>query len=489
MKKIIKEARYLSNATHISYLFKKVSISAIVFISYTLYAASLPAYAQDNFFSILISSNKNINSAFEDISRLKKLGHDAFYRDDSIKGKGKWYRVYVGKYESKEEAKEEAERLKKKGLLSDYSIKVVGETTKKAFRDSDLNTKGYYLHVSSFKIKIHAEEECRKLEKYGLKNLITAEEVLGKKWFRVYIGTFQDKKEAQKVGSELKKKRIISYFRPTKHDQIKFAGKAEEEYVEPIEEKKTALLPKATEKVVEKKIEQYPEAKEIPKEEEKIPAYEAFERKMPEPSSIDAETKKEETMEPVQKMAREEPEYIYGDGKSRFSIALKTGAFLSPNVEDFKITKKGASTNEIWSISGDKALQLSVIPSFRLNRIFSVDAGFEGIFADGINLKLLTFGPKLVLGGSNSFLPYLKAGATYGTVDWGDIPGEFDNSIGWETGFGICFLKSKFKFGLDLLYRDIKFDYNAPSGQNVSANYDEMDFSGYSFSVSLAYFF
>jgi len=488
MKKIINKARYLSNAAHISYLFKKLSISAILFISYTLYTASFPAYAQDKFFSILISSNKNINSAVEDISRLKKLGHDAFYRDDSIKGKGKWYRVYVGKYESKGEAKEEAKRLKKAGLLSDYSIKALDETTKKAFRDRDLGTKGYYLHVSSFKINIYAEEECRKLEKYGFKTLITPEEVLGKKWFRVYIGTFHDKQEAQKVGSELKKKRIISYFRPTKHDQIKFAGKAEEEYVEKIEEKKTALLAKATEKVVEKKKEQPPETKEAPRGDEKIPAYEAFEKKAQEPSSIVLEAKKEE-IKPVQKAISEEPQAIYRDGKSRFAVALKTGAFISPNVEDFKITKKGGSTNEIWRISGDKALQLSVIPSFRINRRLSLDAGFEGIFADGINLKLLTLGPKIMLGGSNSFLPYLKAGAVYGNIDWGDIPGEFDNSIGWEAGFGVCFLKSKFKFGLDFLYRDVQFDYNAPTGQNISANHDAIDFSGYSFSLSLAYFF
>jgi len=488
MKKIINEARYLSNAAHISYLFKTLSISAILFISYTFYPASFPAYAQDKFFSILISSNKNINNAVEDVSTLKKLGHDAFYRDDSIKGKGKWYRVYIGKYESKEEAKMEAKRLKKAVLISDYSIKALDETTKGAFRDRDLDQKDYYLHVSSFKIKTHAEEECRKLEKYGFKTLITPEEVLGKKWFRVYIGTFQDKKEAQKVGSELKKKRIISYFRPTKHDQIKFAGKVEEEYVEPIEEKKTVLLPKATEKLVEKKIEQPPETKEVPREEEKIPAYEAFEKKAPEPSPIPSEAKKEK-IKPVQKATSEKPQAIYRDSKNRFSIALKTGAFISPNVEDFIITKKGATTNEIWRISDDKALHLSVIPSFRINRRLSLDAGLEGIFADGINLKLITLGPKLVLGGSNNFFPYLKGGAAYGTVDWDDMPGEFDNNIGWEAGFGICFLKSKFKFGLDFLYRDIKFDYNAPMGQNISASHNEIDFSGYSFSVSLAYYF
>ena len=102
---------------------------------------------------------------------------------------------------------------------------------------------------------------------------------------------------------------------------------------------------------------------------------------------------------------------------------------------------------------------------------------------------MLLIGPKFVLGGTKNFLTYLKVGAVYGTLDLDYIPGDFDRSMGWESGFGVTFLKFPYKAGINFLYRDIEFDYNAPSGQNVSANHDVFDFSGFSFTVSLVYSF
>ena len=69
------------------------------------------------------------------------------------------------------------------------------------------------LHVSSYRLKANAEEEVQRLTKYAYKPFILAEEVSGKTWFRVYIGNFGDEQEARKVGSELKEKGIISYFK------------------------------------------------------------------------------------------------------------------------------------------------------------------------------------------------------------------------------------------------------------------------------------
>ncbi len=72
------------------------------------------------------------------------------------------------------------------------------------------------LHFSSCLLKVHAEAEAHRLEKHGYSAFYQEEEILGQRWFRVYIGDFRDKQEALKVGLELKEKRIISYFNPRK---------------------------------------------------------------------------------------------------------------------------------------------------------------------------------------------------------------------------------------------------------------------------------
>ena len=63
--------------------------------------------------------------AAEEISQLKKQDYNAFYRYVEIPGKGKYYRVYVGKFASKEEAKTKADELINLGIISDYFINVL----------------------------------------------------------------------------------------------------------------------------------------------------------------------------------------------------------------------------------------------------------------------------------------------------------------------------------------------------------------------------
>jgi len=70
------------------------------------------------------------------------------------------------------------------------------------------------LHISSFKQKDNAENEVQRLGKHGYKTFLATEEVLGESWLRVYIGIFDDEQTARRMGSELRGKGIISYFKP-----------------------------------------------------------------------------------------------------------------------------------------------------------------------------------------------------------------------------------------------------------------------------------
>jgi hypothetical protein len=93
------------------------------------------------------------------------------------------------------------------------------------------------------------------------------------------------------------------------------------------------------------------------------------------------------------------------------------------------------------------------------------------------------------LGSSKSFSPYLRAGLTWGDLSWDKIPGDFDNSFGWEMGFGLDVMRTRYKVGLEVWHRNIQFDYNAPLDSGVTSSQKSIDLSGYVFTGSLIFVF
>ena len=109
------------------------------------------------------------------------------------------------------------------------------------------DTDDCYLHVSSYMIRIQAEEEVHRLEKHGFKAFFAEEEVFGRRWFRVYIGAFSDEQHARKTGAELNMRGIIAFFRPKKTPQGMIAAeksalfeKEKDDYLESIHDGKSA---------------------------------------------------------------------------------------------------------------------------------------------------------------------------------------------------------------------------------------------------------
>ena len=171
------------------------------------------------FYSIQIGALESLENAESMVNNLKKLGHNAFYRYETKKGKGKWYRVYIERFGSKKEAEKEAKVLKNLDLISSYLIRAIEEKTQTAPLDSKHDKKVYYLHVNSFKQKANAEKKVKMLEKHGYKAFFLEEEISGENWFRIYIGEYDNEKGARKIGLELKKRGIISYFKPIAIDK------------------------------------------------------------------------------------------------------------------------------------------------------------------------------------------------------------------------------------------------------------------------------
>jgi hypothetical protein len=125
----------------------------------------------------------------------------------------------------------------------------------------------------------------------------------------------------------------------------------------------------------------------------------------------------------------------------------------------------------------------------RVYRNLNLYGRCEYAFAEDIDLIFVSLGPKLRLDIWDWFFPYLKAGVVYGDFDFDGAPGKFEDDFGWETGLGVDLLKSRFKIGFDIVYRDIEFDYKVPGVPGVSANKSSIDVSGFSISGSVTYFF
>lgn len=199
------------------------------------------ARAEDAY-GIQVGSYQDLDNAVDRVNYLKRLGYEAFYRYETVKDKGKWYRVYIARYPTLKQAEEEARVLRDLRLIESHEIRLIrndkpslatpAPAAQPPEQEEPVVEPGkepegvvYLLHVSSFKEKKHAEAEAQKFRKAGLDAFFVDEELAGGRWFRVYIGTFNSEKEARDAGELLKKQGTVSYFKPMKIDRAALSGK------------------------------------------------------------------------------------------------------------------------------------------------------------------------------------------------------------------------------------------------------------------------
>lgn len=330
----------------------------------------------------------------------------------------------------------------------------------------------YVIHVSSFKNRNSAEHEISNLKELNLHAFYKYELVKNRgNWYRVYIGTFNDKKEARASGLELIDKGIISYFQPVHVQKDLTAGeksvqsnKLTEQYFKEPEELKMLPVIKMRSDIDKKKKNKVPtKPKAIKMTEREVPLVEKKEIKR-----------------------RDKKDTLHS--RSPFSLSLNAGGFRSGSASDFQITEvKGAITN-IYSLKTISS-QVTFTPSFRLYKDYHMYGSFTYLFGNRIDSMLLSLGPKKTFDILDWASIYLKGGVVYGNFNWKGPPGDFEAGYGLETGFGFNFLRTKIKVGLDFLYRNIEFDYNTQGITGLSANDSSLDFSGFSISGSIKYFF
>jgi hypothetical protein len=156
-------------------------------------------------------------------------------------------------------------------------------------------------------------------------------------------------------------------------------------------------------------------------------------------------------------------------------------------VTDFRITQT-AVPNAAWSIADDETGFVGIDAGWQITDMFSVQGGVKTELFEDIDLYYFELGPKVSYGLMAGLDAHLRAGGVYGSFDWDNVPGSFDNGMGWFAGFGLLYKYDKFRLGLDFTYRRIDFDYS-PDGAGVTANQSNIDFTGALFSGSLGYQF
>lgn len=116
--------------------------------------------------------------------------------------------------------------------------------------------KYYYLHVSSFREVKKATQFAQNLQQLGLKAIVRGEEVVNLGfWYRIYLGPFYSRLEAELESRELRKKGTIDYAAIHKKDSLLSSNL--EEKPEPIDkgeeaipEKKVSIIPPPPEEAI-----------------------------------------------------------------------------------------------------------------------------------------------------------------------------------------------------------------------------------------------
>jgi cell division protein FtsN len=431
------------------------------------------AMAEQYVYSIHISSYRPEQKAAAEVKNLNAKGLKAFYRFVRVKGKGDWYRVYVGSYASANAAKADIARLKQM-KISDYfavakveagparAAQAAAPAAQKPAPPPKTSAVNYYLFVGVYSDQKPARKEVDRLTRAlaadGYTVILTRESKADGTTYRVYIGTFYDRQNAADAGAELtRNKTLTAFYIPVPEPQDMVAGR-----MAPAAAPKNTSTQAAAAGV----------------------ASAAATAKAAEPAQPD----QAKTAVKPGKAAKPDAGSAAADFR-RFILTLKAGAFSPQNVNSFSISETDFTGTTIYRISDEVAPQLGLEGAVRFNPYIGLYGNVDTVLLEGCSWVNISGGPQLTFPAGDSLVPYIKGGAVYGNFSWDDAPGDFDPAVGWEAGLGLSFLKSKVKIGIDFNYRNIGFDYNKPSDPNVTATEDHLDMTGYALTGTLSFWF
>ncbi|MBN1626215.1 MAG: SPOR domain-containing protein, partial [Deltaproteobacteria bacterium] len=414
--------------------------------------ASVPAIGADalpdSTYTIQVSSSREAEGADKHVAALKAHGLNAVSSYEAVEGKGMWYRVYVGRFRTKHEAETVASGMKAEGIISGYWIKEL----------KDINIPPVTSEPSRAEGAVVEKEGPRETEAQLVDSGESPES-----WTGV--------EEQVRIESPQLSEEVRDAAAPGPSVDIEERAAVEEALPGFVAE--NPLEPRVGDR---EQAEAQPQ--QTPPEEEATPII---------ASSGDV-TDKQAGKD--SRIRRPSPGSAAGNIK-RFYMGIRIGGVYMPGADEFTVS----SSTTGWYFE-EKFLTNTLMASYSLNKSFSLDFSVEKILNTEFNSLFATLGTKFRFFTSNTkglfnLSPYVRGAPAWGNMSWDNMPGSFDSGIGGElgTGIDIITLRSNMRLGLDIAYRSMKFDYNTPSDINVTSSRDTIDFSGYSLTGFLNYYF
>jgi len=105
-----------------------LNIGFLMVLSMTFIEIDAADCMEQTYYSIHVASFKDLQRANRHVNATKKKGKMVFWKETMVPEKGRFYRIYLGKYENRAEAVEFWKELKKIGAVSYYGIHEFTET-------------------------------------------------------------------------------------------------------------------------------------------------------------------------------------------------------------------------------------------------------------------------------------------------------------------------------------------------------------------------
>lgn len=113
-------------------------------------------------YSIHFASYKLLGQAEMDLNKLRLQGYDAFVRETDVAEKGKWYRVYAGKYKTRTEAAAAAAEMKRRQDIDKIFIHYVDDASSKTSAKKDTQNQPSSAVSSSSQMVIVGDKASQK---------------------------------------------------------------------------------------------------------------------------------------------------------------------------------------------------------------------------------------------------------------------------------------------------------------------------------------
>ncbi len=162
-------------------------------------------------YSIHFASYKLLSQAEMDLEKLRSQGYEAFVRETDVAEKGRWYRVYAGKYNTRKAAAAAAAEMNRRQHIDKIFIHYFDDVNSKPSVNKDLADKSSSVGSSSSKIVIIGDKASRqyylpgmssssRVKKHNRIAFLSEREAIGKGYTKADVG-------AQKAASEVQQQK------------------------------------------------------------------------------------------------------------------------------------------------------------------------------------------------------------------------------------------------------------------------------------------